>query len=191
VTDPTPAGRANPTGAHAGRADTDPAANAGPADTDPADTDTEAEADRDRDPAGRPRQARPRDALGRPLQYGDPGGVTPVPEQALPPAGALALAQSLLDGGRAFAAHEVLEASWKAAPAGERDLWQGLAQICVAITHGQRGNITGAARLLRRGAGRLRPYAAAPPHGVDVPGVLAWCDRWDGSGADPPQLRQG
>ena len=29
--------------------------------------------DRDRDAAGRPRQSRPRDALGRPLPYGSPG----------------------------------------------------------------------------------------------------------------------
>jgi hypothetical protein len=58
----------------------------------------------------------------------DPQAVPPVPEQALPPHASLALAQSLLDQGRAFGAHEVLEASWKAAPTTERDLWQGLAQ---------------------------------------------------------------
>ena len=33
--------------------------------------------------------------------------------------------------GRPFHAHEVLEASWKAAPPAERDLWQGLAQLAV------------------------------------------------------------
>jgi predicted metal-dependent hydrolase len=123
------------------------------------------------------------------LRYGDPGGVEPVPEQALPPTEALALAQSLLDGGRAFGAHEVLEAVWKAAPAGERELWQGLAQLCVAITHGQRGNRTGAATLVRRGSARLRPYAARPPHGIDVTGLLAWSERWDGDPTEPPRLR--
>ena len=40
--------------------------------------------ERDRDQAGRPRQARPRDALGRPLPYGA-AGVEPVPEEPLPP----------------------------------------------------------------------------------------------------------
>ena len=144
---------------------------------------------RDRDAAGRPRQSRPRDALGRPLPYGHPAGVEPVPEQALPPAQALVLAQSLLDGGRAFSAHEVLEASWKAAPAGERELWQGLAQLCVAITHGQRGNAAGAARLLHRASARLRPYAADPPHGIDVAGLLAWADGWDGTASTAPRLR--
>src|SRR5437763_49258 len=146
---------------------------------------------RDRDSAGRPRQARPRDAMGRPLPYGDPRGVEPVPDEALPADETLTLAQSLLDTGRAFAAHEVLEAAWKAAPDTERDLWQGLAQICVGITHAQRGNRTGAARLLDRGARRLHRYAADPPHDIDVPGVLAWyaANAGDPAAADPPRLR--
>jgi uncharacterized protein len=148
---------------------------------------------RDRDPAGRPRQARPRDATGRALPYGDPRGVEPVPEEPLPPDETLTLAQSLLDTGRAFAAHEVLEAAWKAAPDAERDLWQGLAQICVGITHAQRGNRTGATRLLDRGAERLHRYAADPPHGIDVPGVLAWyaANAGDPAAADPPRLGSG
>jgi len=146
-----------------------------------------AEHDRDRDEAGRPRQARPRDALGRPLPYGDAHAVEPVPEHPLPPAEALALAQSLLDARRAFAAHEVLEAVWKAAPPAERDLWQGLAQVCVGMTHAQRGNAVGSARLLRRGADRLRRYRADPPHRVAVAAVLTWCDAGDG-GAPPPRL---
>jgi hypothetical protein len=54
--------------------------------------------------------------MGRPLPYGDPRGVEPVPEEPLPADETLVLAQSLLDSGRAFAAHEVLEAAWKAAP---------------------------------------------------------------------------
>ena len=40
--------------------------------------------DRDRDEAGRARQARPRDELGRPLPYGETG-VEPVSEEPLPP----------------------------------------------------------------------------------------------------------
>jgi hypothetical protein len=102
---------------------------------------------------------RGRDRLGRPVPLGSPQALPDVPEQALPRTEALALAQALLDEGRCFAAHEVLEASWKAAPAHERVLWQGLAQVCVGATHLQRGNTVGAARLLRRGAGRLQ----APP----------------------------
>lgn len=133
---------------------------------------------RDRDPAGRPRQARPRDALGRPLPYGVQG-VEPVPEEALPAEAAVALAQRLIREGRPFAAHEVLEARWKAGPAEERDLWQGLAQACVGLTHAARGNTAGAARLLQRGAGRLEEYAArgGPAYGLDVAAIVACARR--------------
>lgn len=128
---------------------------------------------RDRDPQGRARQARPRDALGRPLPYGSVG-VDPVPEEALPPLETIALARELVGQGRAFGAHEVLEARWKAAPEEERALWQGLAQLCVAITHAARGNEDGARRLWVRGAGRVREYAASdgPRYGLDVDAVL-------------------
>jgi predicted metal-dependent hydrolase len=86
----------------------------------------------------------------------------------LPPAQALRLAQQLLDEGRPFHAHEVLEASWKTAPPAERDLWQGLAQIAVGLTHARRGNAQGAATLLRRGAERVAGYAAPAPHDIDA-----------------------
>ena len=49
-------------------------------------------------------------------------------------------AQRLLDAGLPFHAHEVLEAAWKAAPPDERELWRGLAQLAVGLTHLQRGN---------------------------------------------------
>jgi len=89
----------------------------------------------------------------------------------MPPADALAEAQRLLDNGRPFHAHEVLEAAWKAAPEADRDLWQGLAQIAVGLTHALRGNGRGAAALLRRGVSRLDGYPDQGPHGVDVAGL--------------------
>jgi hypothetical protein len=128
---------------------------------------------RDRDNAGRPRNSRPRDALGRPLPRGA-AGVDAVPEETLPPARSLAAAQSLLDAGRAFAAHEVLEGSWKSAPAAERELWRGLAQLAVGLTHSQRGNVRGARELIRRGADRIAAFAGHPPHHVDVAGLMTW-----------------
>ena len=118
---------------------------------------------RDRDTTGRPRNARPRDELGRPLGRDADGEPPAADETALPAASALVLAQRLIDDGRPFRAHEVLEASWKAAPEAERQLWQGLAQIAVGLTHAQRGNSRGAVALLRRGAGRVGGYAAAGP----------------------------
>lgn len=119
---------------------------------------------------------RGRDAAGRPVPANSPEAVQPVPEQALPPDEALALARDLLARGRPFFAHDVLEATWKVAPAPERSLWQGLAQVCVGLTHLQRGNPVGGARLLRRGADRLDEHRAGPQpatHGVDVARVAA------------------
>jgi hypothetical protein len=119
---------------------------------------------RDRDPAGRPRNARPRDALGRPLDpAGGPGsgaaGTDRIPDDlVITGAEAAALADRLLRDGRPFHAHEVLEAAWKSGPSGERDLWQGLAQIAVGLTHARRGNARGAVALLSRGAERVRGY---------------------------------
>jgi hypothetical protein len=54
---------------------------------------------------------------------------------------------------------------------GERDLWPGLAQVCVGLTHLQRGNRIGGARLLRRGADRLHGYRG-PAFGVEVADVV-------------------
>lgn len=126
---------------------------------------------RDRDAAGRPRNARPRDALGRPLPHGAEG-VEPIPDDLnLPPAEALDLAQRLIDEGSPFRAHEVLEAVWKAAPEPERELWRGLAQVAVGLTHAQRGNAGGMRALLSRGAERVAAYAGRAPHGIDANGV--------------------
>jgi len=95
-------------------------------------------------------------------------------ELVLAPDESLRQAQRLLDQGRPFHAHEVLEATWKAAPADERDLWQGLAQLAVGLTHAMRGNNIGAATLLRRGAERICAYAEGPPYGIDVTGLHSW-----------------
>jgi uncharacterized protein len=135
------------------------------------------EGQRDRDAAGRPRNARPRDALGRPVPYGSPGAPRVPDDLQLAPIEALDEAQRLLDEGYPFHAHEVLEAVWKSAAGPERDLWQGLAQLAVGLTHVLRGNRLGGARLLRRGAARIRPYAPTPPYGIDVANLVTWAER--------------
>jgi hypothetical protein len=122
----------------------------------------------DRDQAGRARNARPRDGLGRPLPHGEDGVPTMPEETALPPRAALDAAQRLLDADRPFHAHEVLEAAWKAAPPAERELWRGLAQLAVGLTHARRGNGTGAVTLLRRGADRITSTDWSRPHGLDT-----------------------
>ncbi|MFE7551460.1 DUF309 domain-containing protein [Streptomyces gardneri] len=157
---------------------------------------------RDRDEGGRARSARPRDGLGRPLPYGAEG-VPRQPEGVVrTPAETVSEAQRLLDAGMPFHAHEVFEDAWKSGPAEERDLWQGLAQLAVGLTHAARGNREGGARLLRRGADRLTSRSwertsdgrdesvqASPeagseagsggiprtiPYGIDVGGLVAW-----------------
>ena len=154
--------------------------------------------DRDRDSAGRARNARPRDGAGRPLPYGSPG-VPRIPDDLLlEPSDALAEAQRLLDAGLPFQAHEVLEGAWKAAVAAGSplpSLWQGLAQLAVGLTHVQRGNLVGATALLRRAAQNLDAFAADPPHGVAVGALTAWAlnradaiDAGDPAPGPPPRL---
>jgi len=130
--------------------------------------------DRDRDERGRARNARPRDRLGRPLSR-EQIGVAPWPEDTtLTPSESLTAAQSQLDRGWPFQAHEILEAAWKSAPEPERSLWQGLAQLAVGVTHAARGNPGGAAALLRRGRDAIEPYCDTAPHDIDVSGLLSW-----------------
>jgi hypothetical protein len=129
---------------------------------------------RDRDPAGRPHNARPRDGLGRPLPPGAPGVPTTPDDLALTAAQTVAEAQRLFRDGLPFHAHEVLEAAWKSAGDEERELWKGLAQLAVGLTHARRGNAVGAPRLLQRAADRIEPYAARPPHGIAVRELTAW-----------------
>ncbi|HET6876258.1 MAG TPA: DUF309 domain-containing protein [Jatrophihabitans sp.] len=122
------------------------------------------------------RNTRPRDALGRPMPYGSIG-VGELPSVTRSAREALTEAHRLLVEGRPFHAHEVLEDAWKSGPRAERDLWRGLAQLAVGITHAARGNQTGADRLIERGAVNIAPYADRLPHGLDVAAVLDWCER--------------
>jgi uncharacterized protein len=131
---------------------------------------------RDRDEAGRARNARPRDAAGRPLPRGAIG-VERVPDDLVLTADeAVTEAQRLLDAGLPFPAHDVLEAAWKAAPPGEEPLWRALAQFAVGLTHVQRGNARGAVALLDRAADGIRRWVGTPPAGLDLVGVAGWAD---------------
>ncbi|MGQ4388394.1 DUF309 domain-containing protein [Streptomyces sp. SAS_270] len=137
-----------------------------------------ADAGRDRDVEGRARSARPRDGLGRPLPYGTEG-VERQPEGVVRTPGAtVAEAQALLTAGKPFHAHEVFEDAWKSGPEDERGLWRGLAQLAVGLTHAARGNITGGARLLRRGADAAEEWCTTAgqerPYGIDLPHLAVW-----------------
>jgi uncharacterized protein len=84
----------------------------------------------------------------------------------------LAEAQRLLDCGRPFQAHEILEAGWKRAPEIERPLWRALAQLAVAVTHSLRGNTPGAQALYSRAAAEFEAWdAGTAPCDIDVAGL--------------------
>jgi hypothetical protein len=132
---------------------------------------------RDRDPGGRARNARPRDASGRPLAR-DAAGVERVPDDLrLSPTETLAEAERLLRAGLPFAAHEVLESQWKLqrdAGSAQAPCWQALAQLAVGLTHLQRSNQAGATALLRRAAENLAPFEATPMHGLPIAELGRW-----------------
>jgi predicted metal-dependent hydrolase len=95
--------------------------------------------------------------------------------------------------GRYFEAHEELEIAWRAAPAEERDFFQGLVHVAVAWYQAGRGRPVATASQLDKAARRLGPFA--PEHrGVDVADVLAQVEaarRRVAEGSlelDPPRL---
>lgn len=129
---------------------------------------------RDRDAAGRARNSRPRDDLGRPLPYGSdnverqPEGVVRTPTETI------AQAQALLDEGKPFHAHEVFEDAWKSSSGSDRELWKGLAQLAVGLTHLGRGNKPGAHTLLQRGSRAVAAFSDQPPYDLDIAGIVRW-----------------
>jgi hypothetical protein len=95
-------------------------------------------------------------------------------DSTLTPAEAARLGESLLAQDRPFHAHEVFEAAWKSTTGPERELWRGLAQIAVGLTHARRGNARGAVALLRRGAAQVGDHAGdSRRYGVDAEYVAA------------------
>ena len=132
---------------------------------------------RDRNDEGRPENARPRDATGRPLPRGSGPSwrerLRSLDEvRALPKDEALAEAERLILDGNPFYAHEVLEVPWHLAEPEERAFWQGLAKVAVGLTHIQRGNGVGARSVLNAGADLLEPYEDGH-EGVAVSRVVA------------------
>ena len=104
-------------------------------------------------------------------------GTPRIPDDVqLPPDESLTEAQRLLDAGMPFHAHEILEGTWKIASPDERDMWQGLAQLAVGLTHVLRGNTRGAVSLLSQGRRRIWAYHVDPPHRIDVAGLIDWAD---------------
>ena len=78
----------------------------------------------------------------------------------------------LIRAGEYFAAHEVLEEEWRAAPREERDFLQGLVHVAVAWYQAGRGKRVGCERQLEKARRRLTPYGSEH-RGVDLERLLA------------------
>ena len=108
-------------------------------------------------------------------------GINRADEQSSPALSAEATSRflagiELIRGGEYFAAHEELELAWRAAPAAERDFFQGLVHVAVAWYQAGRGRRIGTERQLEKAIRRLTPFA--PAHrGLDLDALLAQLDR--------------
>jgi predicted metal-dependent hydrolase len=96
---------------------------------------------------------------------------------------------ALIERGEYFAAHEVLEDAWRAAPPEERDFFQGLVHVAVAWYQAGRSKQVGCERQLEKAARRLRPYA--PAHrGLDVAALIAQVESLSYPLGEHPLLRR-
>ena len=87
-----------------------------------------------------------------------------------------------------FETHEHWESVWLRAAEPEKNFLQALIQIAAAFHHFQRGNLIGAASLLRAAQRRLHAYPAAFG-GLDVEAIRlsvhAWLAELDAAGPSP------
>jgi predicted metal-dependent hydrolase len=86
---------------------------------------------------------------------------------------AIAEALRLVRTGGAFPAHELLEDLWRAAAPAERDLYQGLVHVAVAVYQDGRGNAVGRTRQLEKAGRRLAPYAPVY-EGLAIEQLVGW-----------------
>ena len=99
----------------------------------------------------------------------------------------------LLNHGRYFEAHEVLEDVWRATPGQERQFLQGLIQVAVALHHQSTGNLEGAGSVMRRAAHNLSAYSGDFGN-IDVSALRTAVERWrralrDGAAFPEPTIR--
>jgi predicted metal-dependent hydrolase len=92
--------------------------------------------------------------------------------------------------GEFFEQHETLEAAWRAEPRPIRELYQGILQVGVACYHLERGNLSGALKVMERGLRRLEPFAPECL-GIDVARLIADVQRLRGEVIRLGPQRQG
>lgn len=121
----------------------------------------------------RQKPERPRDELGRPLDW-DAENRLHLPDfDALGAEENHELGRRFAREGNVFGAHEAWETAWKQARGtGDEEFFKGLSQMGAGYVHLRRGNAHGAVTLLRRGARRVRAYPD-PHRGIDTAALAA------------------
>jgi uncharacterized protein len=107
----------------------------------------------------RQKPQRPRDRLGRPLDWGAENELELEDYDSLSLAENDRLGREHVRAGRYFPAHEAWETAWKQARGtDDAELFKGLSQMGAGYVHLQRGNAHGAKTLLRRASRRIGAY---------------------------------
>jgi uncharacterized protein len=116
---------------------------------------------------------RPRDRLGRPLDWGATNELQLEDFDAMTLEENHALARAHARAGRYFPAHEAWETAWKQArETDDAEFFKGLAQLGAGYVHLLRGNAHGAMTLMRRAARRIGAYPDGH-HGVATVALTA------------------
>lgn len=114
----------------------------------------------------RQKPERPRDRLGRPLDWDATNELELEDYDSLSIERNHELAREHVRAGRYFPAHEAWETAWKQARnTDDAEFFKGLSQMGAGYVHLQRGNAHGAMTLLRRGSRRVKAYPDGH-HGV-------------------------
>jgi predicted metal-dependent hydrolase len=79
----------------------------------------------------------------------------------------LQTALKMFNGGDYFACHELLEVLWLDEHDPQRELYKGILQIGIGLLHLQRGNVSGARRLLLNGSRLIEPFTPSL-FGIDL-----------------------
>ena len=107
----------------------------------------------------RTKPERPRDLLGRPLDWDAENQLVLEDYDALGIEENHELARAHVRAGRYFPAHEAWETAWKQArDTADAEFFKGLSQMGAGYVHLLRGNAHGAVTLLRRASGRVGAY---------------------------------
>ncbi|HET9311664.1 MAG TPA: DUF309 domain-containing protein [Actinomycetota bacterium] len=107
----------------------------------------------------RQKPERPRDRLGRPLDWGATNELELEDYDSLSLEANHELAREHVRAGRYFPAHEAWETAWKQARGtDDAEFFKGLSQMGAGYVHLLRGNAHGAKTLLRRASRRVHPY---------------------------------